>query len=330
MAVKSYANTFIYGKKDPNGYSVESELIEYIMKADRIDKHSEAFARIDNDVKVRQTTAVLYRILMMDEVVLCMNKKELPASFKVFEAKDIRSNSKMPKVFIDLTGIVKLENGYFTCKNIDILCAYLISAMIYLIYHKDISRITTNNNLVKSSAICFTKLFTSVLDNLRVTNYMENRMKISYITAVYYLYNIMGKDIATAQKTATTLFSLNGKETSAYDFYYEVDKDFLNIDTFITFLATMFKMKGLDTSVFLNRWFFMYGKGTLYGPELLPAFLSIITNAYSGSYINQQRTIENICGRELVTTTNEILRIGAGMFDDGFNYGSTENKMRYR
>lgn len=328
MAVKSYANTFIYGKKDPNGSSTEAGLVEFIMKADRIDKSSQAFSRVDNDVKVRQTTAVLYRILMREDVVLCIGKKELPASFKVFEARDIRSNSKNPKVFIDLTGIVKIDNGYFVCKEIDKLCAYLISAMIYLTYHNGYDRIVTNNTIVKSSAICFTKLFTGVFDNLRVTNYNENRMKISYIVAVYYLYNIMGKDLHTAQKIATTLFSMSNKETNAYDYYYEEDKHFVNIDTFVTFLSEMFKLKGLTTDTFLNRWFYMYGKGTLYGPELLPAFLSIITNAYSGSYINNQRTIENMCGRDMVTLSTELLRIGADLFDNGFNYNKEERFYR--
>jgi len=322
MSIKSYANTFIYGKKDDTGYSVEAELVQFIMKADRIDKNSEAFSRIDNDVKVRQTTAVLYRILMRDDVVLCLCKKELPASFKVFEARDIRTNSKSPKVFIDLTGIVKIDNGYFVCKEIDKMCAYLISAMVYLIYHNGNDRLVTNNTVLKSSTICFTKMFTGVLDNLRVTNYNENRMKISYIIAVYYLYNIMGKDLPTAQKLATTLFSMSNKETNAYDYYYEVEKDFVNIDTFVTFLANMFKLKGLTTDVFLNRWLYMYGKGTLYGPELLPVFLSIITNAYSGAYINQQKTIETMCGRDLVTLTTELLRIGADLFDNGFNYNN--------
>lgn len=328
MAVKGYADTFIYGKKDPSGYSAEAGLVEFIMKADRIDKNSEAFSRIDNDVKVRQTTAVLYRILMRDDVVLCIGKKELPASFKVFEARDIRSNGKTPKVFIDLTGIVKLDNGYFVCKEIDKLCAYLISAMIYLTYHHGYDRLVTNNTVIKSSAICFTKLFTGVFDNLRVTGYNENRMKISYIVAVYYLYNIMGKDLSSAQKIATTLFSMNNKETNAYDYYYEEDKHFVNIDTFITFLAEMFKLKGMTTDVFLNRWLYMYGKGTLYGPELLPAFLSVITNAYSGSYINQQKTIENMCGRDMVTLSTELLRIGADLFENGFNYNKEERFYR--
>lgn len=331
MSIKLYANTFIYSKKDPNnGHTVENTLVEFIYKAERINKNSESFSRIKNDVKVRQVTAVLYRVLLMDEVVLCMNKKELPASFKVFEARDLRSNDKKPKVFIDLTGLIKLENGYFTCKEIDKLCAYLISALIFLIYHHDQMRLTNNSTIMRSSAICYTKLFTGILDNLRVINFNENKLKISYIITVYYLYNVMQKDISTAQKVATTLLSMNNKDTSAYDYYYDPVKDFENINTFINFLSETFKLKGLTTDTFLNRYLFLYGKGTMYGTELLPAFLSVISNAYSGVYINNQKTIENTCGREMVNLTSTILRVGSELFDKGFSYNHNETRDSYR
>ena len=121
---KTYVNTFIYSKKDASGHSTEQALLEYILKCERINKKSDAFKSVLNDVKVRQTTSVLYRILMMDNVVLCYGTSELPASFKVFTAKDLRSSNKERKVFIDVTGLIKLKNGYFGCSSIDKLCAY--------------------------------------------------------------------------------------------------------------------------------------------------------------------------------------------------------------
>lgn len=321
---KTYASTFIYSKKDESGHDTELALVKFIKFAQRVNRSSDAFKAIQNEVKVRQKTAVLYRVLMMDDVVLCMNDKELPASFKVFEAKDIAMGNAAPrpKVFIDVTGLFKLEKGYYVCKEIDKLCAYLIDALIYLLYHGNTARLTTNTAVIKTSAVCFAKLFVNVFDNLRVIGFSENRTKITYIAAVYYLYNIMQKDIASAQKTATSILSMNMKDTYAFDYYYQYNTDFADINAFITFLTETFKLKGMTTDVFISRWIMLYGKGTMYGLELLPSFLTIIANAYSGAYVNNQKTIELICSREMVDLTTTILRIGADNYDKGFRYES--------
>jgi hypothetical protein len=188
-------------------------------------------------------------------------------------------------------------------------------------YNNNPKSIVSNSSIVESSTICFAKLFTGVLDNLRVINYADKSIQIGYISAVYYLYNIMGKDIDFARKSAGSILGLNPRDSSAYDMYYDEEKDMLSIDTFITFLANTFKMKGLSTDVYLGRWIMLYGKGTMYGLELLPAFLVVIANAYSGSYINNQKMIETLCGREMVNCATMLLRVGASEYEDGFNYG---------
>lgn len=325
---KSYASTFIYSKKNESGHDTELALIKFIKLSQRVNKNSEAFKAIQNEIKVRQKTAILYRVLLMDEIVLCLSDKELPASFKVFQAKDIAigNGNQRPKVFIDVTGLFKLENGYYVCKEIDKLCTYLIDALIYLLYYNDTARLLSNSVIIKTSAICFTKLFVNVFDNLRVLGYSENRTKIVYITSVYYLYNIMQKDITSAQRTASSILSMNVKDTYAFDFYYQHEKDFENIDIFITFLTDTFKLKGMTTDVFISRWIMLYGKGTMYGLELLPSFLAIIANAYSGAYVNNQKSIELLCGREMIELSTTILRIGADSFDRGFKYESSTSE----
>lgn len=320
---KSYANTFIYSKKDESGHDTELALIKFIKMSQRVNKNSEAFKTIQNEIKVRQKTAILYRVLMMEDVVLCINDKELPASFKVFQANDIAVvGVQKPKVFIDVTGLLKLANGFYVCKEIDKLCTYLFDALIYLLYYQNNARIVSNTSIVKTSAVCFAKLFVNVFDNLRVIGFAENRAKITYIATVYYLYNIMQKDISSAQKTASAVLSMNVKDTYAFDFYYNYKTDFENIDTFVTFLADTFKLKGMETDIFISRWITLYGKGTMYGLELLPPFLCIIANAYSGAYVNNQKTIELICNREMIELSTTILRIGADSYDRGFKYES--------
>ena len=328
---KTFANTFIYSKKGNNGSTAEQSLIEYIMKADRIDKNSEAFKPILNGIKTRQTTAVLYRILLMDEVVLGVYNKELPASFKVFTATDVRSPQKNRRTFIDLTGLVTFSNGYFSCKEIDKLTAYLLSALINLIYYSEPARIYNNGGVIRTATTCYVKLFTGILDYLRLTNYSDNRIKIAYIVAVYFLYTFMQKDIKAARTSAAGITQVAVRDASAYDIYYDYEKDFMDINTFVTFLAETFKLPGLTTDVFLDRWIYLYGKGTMYGCELLPSFLSMISNAYSGTYINNQKKIEISCGRDMVTLSTTLLQIGGEMYDKGFHYesGTVERAERW-
>ena len=216
---KTFANTFIYGKRNEDGNSAEQALVEYIMKADRIDKYSEAFKPVLEAIKTRQTTAVLYRILLSENVVLCMYSKELSASFKVFSAKDIRSTKKARRTFIDLTGLVTFQSGYFNCKEIDKLCSYLFCALVNEIYYTNGLQLTGNATVVKSSTLAYTKMVTSIFDYLRVINYSENKIKISYIVAVFYLYNLMDKDISYARSTATSALGLSNRETSAWDIH---------------------------------------------------------------------------------------------------------------
>ena len=327
--IKTYSDTYVYNKSADTNGSMERSLIEFIRTAQRVNKDSSAFEQIKNQVKVRQTTAVLYRILMRPDVALCIGNVEAPASFKVFMAKDLLSNSKGKKVFIDVTGLLKLNNGFYVCKEIDKLCAYLVGALVCLLYFDNNQKLIDNALIAKTSTSCFVKMFTAILDNLKVSNFSENRSKISYIVAVYYLNAIMGKPLDSARNYASSVLGINLKDASGYDYWYNSSEDFKNIDIFIKFLSNNFKLNGLTSDIFITRYMQMYGKGVVFSLELLPSFLITITNAYSGSFINSQKTIEKICGKEMVTLSTEILRMGAELYSTGFAYESTYTKEDY-
>ena len=326
---KTFANTFIYSKTDDNGRSTEQALIEFILKSSkdrtRLNKNSTAFKPILAAIKERQKTAVLFRVLMNPNVVLAISPtgKELPASFKVFCAQDVAATDKKKKIFIDVTGLIKEESGYFNCKDIDKLCAYLFGAAVMGTYYYDNPKITNNANIVKGSAECFVKMFCGVLDGLRVINYTENSTKIKYIAAVYYLYNLVQKDLNTAEQMAIAVAGIDAKTANAYRFYYE-EEHLENINTLINHLTQTFNMKGLTTDVYINKWLNMYGNGTMYGTELMPSFLIIMTNVYSGSYINRANTIEAMCGRTMVSLCETLLRVTGEYYDKGAVYSRVD------
>lgn len=320
---KSYPNTYVYSKIVNGGQSMEKPLLDYIMTAERINKNSEAFVSIQNDIKTRQTSAILYRVLMMPNVVLATSNKELPASFKVFRATDVRANDKSPKIFIDLTGIIKLNGSNFVCSKIDTLITYLTAALVQLLYFEDNRGLTTNAAITRPATVCFVRLFTGVMDELRVLGYAENQTKIKYISAVYFLVSLVGKPLQQAQNMAANILSINPREAKAFDYFYS-EESLMDIDRFVKGLVENFKLKDFTTDVMIDRWMFKYGKGTMYGLELYPAFLTILTNAYCGAYVNNQKTIEKFCGRDMVTVSTTLIRMGADVFNEGAHYVRNE------
>lgn len=320
---KSYPNTYIGQKITTSGESIEKPLIKYIMGAERLNKESEAFRQIQNDIKTRQTSAILYRVLMMPNVVLAIDTKELPASFKVFRAADVRATNKEPKIFVDVTGIVKLNNGSFICSKIDTLITYLTAALVHLLYYDPSKQLVNNASITRPATTCFVKLFTGVIDELRVIGYAENQLKIKYSTAVYFLTSLVGKPIENARSMAANILGIAPKEAKAYDYFYS-DEAMENLNTFVTDLCENFHLRGFSTDIMLDRWMFKYGKGTMYGLELYPAFLTMLTNAYCGAYVNNQKTIEKYCGRDMVTISTTIIRAGADVYSEGAHYQRNE------
>jgi hypothetical protein len=43
--------------------------------------------------------------------------------------------------------------------------------------------------------------------------------------------------------------------------------------------------------------------------EYFPAFSAMITDAYNGGYLNQQKTIEKVCGAEMVEYSKQVITL---------------------
>jgi hypothetical protein len=54
-----------------------------------------------------------------------------------------------------------------------------------------------------------------------------------------------------------------------------------------------------------------FGTGTVFALEIFPAFASMMTDAYVGGYINNQKSIEKIAGTGMTEITKTLLTIGA-------------------
>ena len=326
---KTFSDSYIYNL-DINGNrniakEINSKLIEYITKSDRIEnKKDTAFSGIREEVKRQQTSSLLYSILMSDNIVLCINNIEMPRAFKVFEAKDIAKDGKR-RVFIDVTGLIKLENGYYVCKTPYVLITYLMNSIGYLLYRNEPEKLLSNSNITISATECYVNCFVYILDYLRIVGYSENRDKIKYLVGLYFLRNFMNKDLDTYSKNvAAKIANIGTKEINAYELYYDAEKDFKDISTFIQMIVTNFKLKDLTVEVFIQRWVYHFWRGTEYAIDLLTSFLSMITSAYCGTYIVSQKQIEKCCGKSMVKLVTSLVSLGASTLDKSMYYSESE------
>jgi len=326
---KNFADCSLYAKTNAEGLTAEKQLIDFLLNGQRINYGDPSFKNIRDNLKSRVNAAVLYRLLQNGGINFVIAKRELPSAFKIFYAKDPRSASRHKAIFVDVTGLIYEQNGVFYCKDIDKFSTYLLGVLANYLYYLDNSKLLRNGNLQRASVSAFCKMFGGLLDYLRVTGYLENRPRILYITGVYFGTNVMGLDMATARKVSMIANKLTPQEAKAADYYYVAEDEFIDIDSFCNSIINTFKLKDLTTGVVLDRWYFLYGKGTHFALELYPAFLQTVLYAYSGTYLNNWKRIESVIGRDMTDIATMILKIGSESIQQGFAYESAENREYY-
>lgn len=318
--MKKYSDSYLYRVAD---YS--KNIYNYLMEAEKIDKQSDDFADIIYEIKMRQVSPVILKVLLSNRVVLLLHKKGVSRAFKVFYTRDIRSNKKddTKKVYIDCSGIIKRnDNGKFICKNVKALISYIITGMAYVLYDKIPGTIYSDSVLMKSSTEAFVDMMLYILGYLKVpVTYSDNKERMSYTLSEYFLYCVAQKNseesnMALAQKISGI------KERRTCDYLHTLFADILvdgtaDIKTFMDKFVEVFipdsnnSRARLDVDSLVQRWMYAFGDSTFLGLELFVPFTQILTDCYIGGYINQQNTIDKIVGKNVVMFTNELLKIGS-------------------
>jgi len=301
---KTFANTYLYNKAN-----YEKRLYEYMMTAEEINKLDDSFDDIRYEVKKRQVSNALVKVLDSKKVILLTHPTPLPRAFKTFAAKDIKGDNAL-KVFIDCDVIKKID-GKYKCVNIDIFIAYLVSAMNQLIYYMDPKRLVMREEIIKNGSKCFAGLFTHIVDYLhKISTVPATRSKCLYLASLYYSINILNKDMTDSIKSvARNVSGLSEREQEILLIQLS-DDAFLTINTFIDNVSKILRLPKLTLEVFLEKWLYLYGTGTQFALELYPSFATLLTNVYVGCYLNNQKTIEKVVGRDMVTFATAILRVG--------------------
>lgn len=314
IPAKTYSGTYLYRKFD----KYEKKIFTHLMESEVINKDSEGFEDIIYEVRRRQINSCILTVLKEPDVVLLLNSEPLDKAFKVFCAKDIKgSNKNKKKVYIDCTGIIVKDekSGRYVCtsQNIDILISYLASAMINYIYYVDSNRFVTNSGIVSYGAECFAKLFFYIVDYVaKISTISGAKNKCMYLACMYYFENILGTD-SSSESAARNARKISGiSEREEYVIKLDLnDGSFENIKLFVETVAKVLRLNKLTLDVVVERWMWLYGTGTIFSTELFPAFATMITDAYIGAYINNQKTIEKVLGPVMVDFSKKIIDIGA-------------------
>lgn len=308
--IRTYGDTFLY----PKG-NYEKAVYKFLMSANRIEKNDRSFEDIRYEVKRRQMYKSIVNVLDHNNVVLLYNINDpLPRSFKVFTCKDVRAGDGKKRVFIDVSGIIDDKNGQYTINNrsVDTLIAYLLAAMVELIYYTDPTKIVNRNAIVTSGGESFAKLVFYIVDYLRVGNVEKIREKVFYISSRYFEECLLQKSGTTVENRAKNLSGLTTREIDVLNLYIEPNS-FKNLDTFIGTLSKALKDERLDTTTFFEKWRWLYGPSTAFATELYTAFSKMLTDVYVAAYINNQKTIEKVLGNSFIEYTKDLLQIGSDL-----------------
>lgn len=311
---KTLSASYLYGKVD----TYETNLIKFIMEAERIDTNSEMFADLLYDIKRRAINNSLLKVLTSKNIVLCRSDNPLSIAFKVFTAKDLKDKNKNTKVFVDVSKIIYVSNGIYTCdiKNVDIIISYLVSAACQRIYYGATDKFTRNTTIISTGSEIFAQLMNYTIDYLYKINTMPiQKQKLEYLSSMYYQICILGKDPDDrAKQIAIKQSKISEREAQIIDIQTPSDS-YLNINMFIQAIAKILRIDKLTLDVFMNKWVYLFGPGTQFAVEMFYAFSDMITNAYVGAYINSQKTIEKITGRRMVEFATKIIEIESNVLN---------------
>ncbi len=307
---KRLSDSYLYGVSD-----YEKNLYKFFVQSKVLDKTEDGFEDIRYDVKRGQNSTALMKVFDSNNVVFLTNTVALPRSFKVFAASDIKSGDNKTKIFIDVTGVIKLINGKYvvTRNDLDKLVSYLMSALAYLIYYADADRIINNTKLLDTGSKAFAELFTYAIDSLRVGGVDRLREKCLYLGSVYYQVSILRKDFTdSVTNRAKKISGLSTRDIEILEVSLD-GNTFKDIFHFVQTISRVIRAEGLKLDNFIEKWLFVFGPGTQFATELYPAFSSMVTNAYCGGYLNNQKVIEKILGRTLVEYSVALLQLGSDL-----------------
>lgn len=300
--IKTYADCYLYNK-----YPIYNKvLFDAIMSDNFIDKGVDSFNEIIYDVKRTRVNDHIIQVLQSKKTVLLLPDKSLPNTFTTFVAKDPRANKEL-RLFIDCTNcIIPEKDGYRV--NDTRLLSHLISGYYNMKYSVQGDPMMGRDR--ELAAICWSKLFVYLIDYLAKISVVNGaKDKCIYLSSRYFLEGICKVESGRAREVARKISGITEIKENTYNFMTEKHgfDAFQELRQFTELVKKQFSITKLTTDIVVEKWMFLFGTGTVFALEYLPAFITMMTDAYVGSFINNQKTIEKVCGKTMIEYSKNMI-----------------------
>ena len=297
--IKTYSDCYLYSKYP----KYNTMIFKAIMTDNFIDKASPEFnENILVDIKRAKVNSHIVQILVSPKTILYFPENPLPTFFKVLVCNDPKApkNKQSKKLFIDCNGIIR---GNRT--NTEALLSYLIAGFCNMLYA---TGNTFSSGTITLESLNFAKLFTYVIDYIAKISVSEaNRDKCMYLASRYYLEGIACRDSNFSRNIAKSNANITDIKENTYQFMIKDDDAFTNLKSFVKLIRDVFKIENLTVDIVVEKWMYLFNPSAVFGLEYQPAFQSMMTHAYIGAYINNQKTIEKICGKTMIEYSKLII-----------------------
>lgn len=308
--IKTIDKTYLYSVYP----SYEKSLYQYVMTAERINVQDEDFADILNDVKQRAISNNMVKAIQSSKIKLTIAGSPLGKAVKVFTMKDVKNAPTTRVTFIDCTTIIhKDDSGVYKCADIDKLISYLLSAMTQVIYYDETNsrRLTDNSTLTKLGAQAFSKLMFNVVDYIaKISSIPDAKEKCIALSSYYYQLCILGQEEINNSVSSITKQVARVSDRMIATLTMDHDEaDFANLKTFCDTISSELHTPKITPEGIVAKWMYVYDPSTTFGMELFPNFCSMITDAYIGAYLNNQKTIQKVLDSDMVQFSKQLISI---------------------
>lgn len=292
----------------------ERQLFNFIMTGERIDTTEEAFSSILYDIKARQVNNNMFKAIQSSKIKLVIGANPLGKAVKVFTIKDVKNGSKDRVTFIDVSNIIhKDDNGSYVCSDTDKLISYLLSAMTQVIYYNPTTetKLTGNVTLTKLGAEAFAKLMFNIVDYIaKISSVQDAKEKCKALSAIYYQVCLLDREFNSEGviSVAKQVSGISDRMISSILVDYD-EANFANLKTFCDTISEELRLPKITVEAIVSKWMYVYDPSTTFALELFPQFCSMISDAYVGAYINNQKTIQKIIDTDMVTFTKTLITI---------------------
>ena len=312
--IKTIDKTYLYSIYP----TYEKSLFQFVMSANRIDPNDERFADIMYELKQRALTNNMIKAVNSDQIKMIYGGSgPIGKAVKVFTMKDVKENPQRRVTFIDVTSIISItDGGSFKCSSIDALVSHIINAITQVAYYNETvsGKLTTNTRLTSIGVSAFTKLMFNIVDYItKISSISDAKERCNILSALYYHICLLGRDEINDSVIGVIKSELKVSERMVTTTLLNHDvQDFMNLKLFCQTLSDELRLPKITPEAITSKWMYVYDPSTTFGLELFPAFSAMLTDAYIGAYLNNQKTIQKILDTDMVLYTKELLRIEGG------------------